>query len=275
MVETKHLEATRGGVEDSPRELFQQLYDELMGSIRPKTFPFGVKFYATLEEKPPKTMRPPHPMNACQVTAATRYYGRSLYFTLEDMACIIGAVALGMMDPPENMRSGKIAAMLHADLESARHFTELVPRIPSGHVKAVASAPLNRLTFDPDLVVMYGNTSQMMRIVQAYLWKRGGRVNFSTGGEYSLCADALADAYNKQDISLAIPCFGDRKTAMAQDDELTVAFPASMAQEILEGIRGTAQTAAYPTPFDIGFPQMPDYTLTEWAAAYRKRKKSV
>lgn len=255
--------------------MLRELYAEIMSAVRPRTFPFGVKFYDTSSERPPRTMRPPHPMNICQVTSLTRYYGRSIYCTLEDMACIIGAVATGMMEPPETMQSGQIAAMLHADLESARRFTDLVPRIPAGKVKAVASAPLNALTFEPDIVVMYGNTSQVMRVIQAYLWKRGGRVEFSTGGEYSLCADTLANTYVKRDMSVAIPCFGDRKTAMAQDDELTVAFPTSLAPEILEGLRGTAKTAAYPTPFDIAFPQMPDYTLTDWAVAYRQKKQKA
>lgn len=107
-------------------------------------------------------------------------------------------------------------SLLHADLESAKRFTDLVPRIPPGQVRAVASAPLNDLTFDPDIVVVYDNTSQAMRLVQAYLWKHGGRVGFSTGGKYSLCADTLADTFNKQDLSLAVPCFGDRKTGPAR-----------------------------------------------------------
>lgn len=76
-----------------------------------------------------------------------------------------------------------------------------------------------------------------------------------------------------QDLSVAVPCFGDRKTGLAQDDKLTVAFPVSLIPKILEGLRGTAKTAAYPTPFDIGFPQMPDYTLTGWAVDYRKARK--
>jgi len=209
-------------------------------------------------------------MNTCQITALVRYYGRAMYATLEDLACVIGAVTLGMMEPPENMLSGKIAEMLHADLESARRFTKLVPRIPFGRVKAFAAAPLNRLNFDPDIVVMYGNTAQAMRVVQAYLYRRGGRVGFTTGGEYRLCADSIADTHNKQDLSVAIPCFGDRKTGLAQDDELTVAFPVSLADETLDGLQGTAKTAAYPTPMDICFPQMPDYTLTDWSVAFRK-----
>jgi len=31
------------------------------------------------------------------------------------------------------------------------------------------------------------------------------------------------------------------------------------------------KVAAYPTPFDIGFPQMPDYTLTPRAVEYRRK----
>lgn len=64
-------------------ELYQELYQEVMTSIRPKTFPFGVKFYDTLDERPPKVMRTSHPMNVCQVTALyTVAVPRSLAETL-------------------------------------------------------------------------------------------------------------------------------------------------------------------------------------------------
>lgn len=252
--------------------MIEELYAEMMHVLRLKTFPFGVKIYDTLDEKPLRVAHPRHPMNVCQITALARYYGRSAYFTAKDMACVIGAVSLGLIEPTEAMESGKIAAMLHADLESAKKFTDLVPRIPYGFAKAVAVDPLDKMTFHPDIVVAYGNSAQIMRVVQAYLWKRGGRVSFSTGGEYSLCADTIAQSFNSQDITIAVPCFGDRKTGLAQDDELTVAFPTRLTEEILEGLRGTSKTAAYPTPFDIGFPQMPDYTLTPWAVGWRAKR---
>ena len=244
---------------------------ELSAMLRPKTYPFGVKFYETLEERPPGTTRPRHPMNTCQMTAIVRYYGRSMYFTAEDMACIVGGVTMGLIPEPEIMKNGEIAKMLHADLKSAREFTRQVAKIPYGKFKAVAVAPMAKINFEPDIVAMYGNTAQVMRVAQGYLYKRGGRVHFSTGGEWSLCADSLAQAYVSQDIALGLPCFGDRKTALAQEDEVTVAFPYSMYDEILDGMRQTADVAAYPTPFDIGFPQMPDYTLTPEAAEYRRK----
>lgn len=244
---------------------------ELSAMLHPKTCPFGVKFYDNTSERPQGTMRSRHPMNTCQITSIVRYYGRPMYFTAEDMACIVGGVTLGLVEEPENMRNGTIAKMLRADLESAKEFTTKVFKIPYGRFKAVAVAPLAQLTFEPDLCVMYGNTAQVMRVIQGYLYKKGGRVNFSTGGEWSLCADVIAQAYTSQDIAVAIPCFGDRKTALAQEDEVTVAFPYRLYEEILDGMKKTAEVAAYPTPFDIGFLQMPDYTLTTWAAEYRKK----
>lgn len=244
---------------------------ELSAMLRPKTYPFAVKFYEALNERPEGTMRPRHPMNTCQITAIARYYGRSMYFTAEDMACAVGGVSLGLLEEPENMKNGEIAKMLHADLQSAREFTTKVAKIPYGKFKAVAVAPMHKLNFVPDLVVMYGNTAQVMRVVQGYLYEKGGRVSFSTGGEWSLCSDAIAQSYISQDISLGLPCFGDRKTGLAQEDEVTVAFPYSMYEKILEGMKKTAEVAAYPVPFDIGFPQMPDYTLTPWSVEYRRK----
>lgn len=246
---------------------------ELSAMLRPKTYPFGVKFFEDLNERPPNTMRPRHPMNVCQITALARYYGRALYFTAEDMACIVGGVALGLLPEPENMKNGKIAKMLHADLESAKEFTTTVPKIPFGRIKAVAVAPLFKLSFEPDIIALYGTTEQIMRVIQGYLYKKGGRVNFSTGGEWSLCADTIAQSYVKQNISLGLPCFGDRKTAYAQDDEVSIAFPYDMHNEIIAGMKATEDVAPYPVPFDIGFPQMPSYTLTSWAVDYKKKQR--
>ena len=244
---------------------------ELSSMLRPRTYPFGLRFDETLDERPAGAMRPHHPMNTCQITAIVRYYGRPMYFTAEDMACIVGGVTMGLIPEPESMKNGEIAKMLHADLDAAREFTTKVAKIPYGRIKAVAVAPMSKLNFTPDIVAMYGNTAQVMRVVQGYLYEKGGRVGFSTGGEWSLCADSIAQAYVSQDIALGLPCFGDRKTGLAQEDEVTVALPFSMYDKVLEGMKQTAQVAAYPTPFDIGFPQMPDYTLTTWAAEYRRK----
>jgi len=243
---------------------------ELSAMLRPKTYPFGVKFFESLNGRPTWTIRPRHPMNTCQITSVVRYYGRPMYFTAEDMAWIFGGVTMGLIPEPDSMKNGEIAKMLHADIESSQSFTSKVPKISFGKFKAVAVALMSKINFEPDLVVMYGNTAQVMRIVQGYLYKKGGRVEFSTGGEWSLCADSIAQAFVKQDISLCLPCFGDRKTALAQEDEVTVAFPYSLYNEIIGGMKATAEVAAYPTPFDIGFPQMPDYTLTENAAKYSR-----
>jgi len=99
-------------------------------------------------------------------------------------------------------------------------------------------------------------------------------VGFSTGGEWSLCSDALVQAHNKNDIVLDIPYFGDQKTDLAQDDEMTVGYPRLMLEEIMEGVKAAAKVSPYPIPDDMGFPQMPYYTLAPWAVEYRRNREN-
>lgn len=92
-------------------------------------------------------MRPRHPMNTCQITAIVRYYGRPMYFTAEDMACVVGGVTMGLVPEPENMKNGEIAKMLYSGLDASKEFTSKVAKIPYGKFKAVAVAPMSKFKF--------------------------------------------------------------------------------------------------------------------------------
>ncbi|GAI19807.1 unnamed protein product, partial [marine sediment metagenome] len=248
-----------------------KIYEDLNKALHLRTYPLAVKYFPSLNERPKGIAKPKEPLNVCQIASLARYYGRSVYFTVENMACIVGAVCLGLYPMPEQVESGKIADFWHKDRDAAREFIQSVPKIEYGEVKAIVIAPLHqdRVTFEPDQFLIYANTAQTMRILQGHLWGRGGRVSFSTGGEYSLCADAMAQSYLTKDFSLTIPCFGDRQTAMAMDDELAVCIPASMIGRILEGMKNTQLVSPYPIPYGSinSTPTfMPKDFLTEYAS---------
>jgi len=252
-------------------------YDELNRYLHLRTWPVAIKYYKDGSGKPKGTIKPREPLNACQITSLARYYGRSLYFTAEDMACIIGAVTLGLYPVPEHIKNGEIASLLHKTKEGAKNFVDSVSMIPYGEVKGICVAPIHqkKVTFEPDQFLMYINTAQTMRVLQGLLWERGGRVSFSSGGEWSLCADCLAQSYLTKDFTLAIPCFGDRQTALAMDDELAVCFPASMMDSILEGLQNTQIASTYPIPFGgiNSFPAfMPNPYLTKYAMEKKAKK---
>jgi len=99
-------------------------------------------------------------------------------------------------------------------------------------------APLDRATFEPDLVCIYANPAQVMRLTQAALWKRGGRLHSSFEGR-AVCADIIVTTMQTGEAQVILPCSGDRIFGQTQDHEMAFAIPWARMEEIVEGLRGT------------------------------------
>ena len=56
----------------------------------------------------------------------------------------------------------------------------MIPKIPYGKFSAIVSGALYRIDYDPDLILIYGNTAQILRIIQGALWREGGRITRRT-----------------------------------------------------------------------------------------------
>jgi uncharacterized protein (DUF169 family) len=114
---------------------------------------------------------------------------------------------------------------------------------------------LHRIDFKPDLVLIWGNSAQIMRIVQGYLWKRGGRISMTTFCD-GVCADTISNAILTNDLQIAFPCLGDRRYGMAKDSDLIASIPFNMVNEIIYGMEETHKTGTrYPIPFQLATPE--------------------
>jgi len=107
-----------------------------------------------------------------------------------------------------------------------------------GKYEYVCVAPLNRATFEPHVVAVYGNSAQVMRLVHASLYARGGRLSSTTGGRLD-CAELIIQTMLEDEPKVVLPCNGDRVFGMAQDHEMAFAFPWRYAAEIVAGLEGT------------------------------------
>ena len=93
---------------------------------------------------------------------------------------------------------------------------------------------------------MYANSAQVMRLVHASLYKRGGRVTSTSGGRLD-CAEIVIQTLSTNEPKVILPCNGDRVFGMAQDNEMAFAFPWAFAREIVEGLEGTHKSGTrYP-----------------------------
>ena len=128
-----------------------------------------------------------------------------------------------------------------------------MPRVEVG-VAGVLTYPLTRpfQGVTPDLVVIYINSAQAMRFVQAFLYHQGGEFVMKSSGDAGVCSRAVAQVKLTGEPTIEIPCMGDRRFAMAQDHERLVGIPFEWLGRTTEGLAATHQAGIrYPVPFQI------------------------
>ncbi len=188
-----------------------------------------------------------------------RRYGWTVALDGGDLSCPIAAVAFGYRPELPYYREGHLAyGMYNETLEAAARSEAAVPKAPRGGYGNIWVAPLAKGAFEPQLVLLYANPAQVMRLVAAALWKRGG-VLHAVVNPRADCAEELIRTLQADDYQVILPCYGDRIFGHTQDDEMAFAMPYRLLDELVEGLQGTHKGGVrYPIPgflqFEAVFP---------------------
>ena len=216
---------------------------ELSLYIRPQTFPVAIRMLKPGEEIPERAKRPARDFKKlsmnCQVIDMARRYGWTIALTREDHICSLGIAALGFEKAGHMFSSGTLCEGMYTETKSAGQRSEAaVDRFAPGDYYALLVAPLDRATFEPHLVCIYANPAQVMRLTQAALWKRGGKLTSSFGGRVD-CSEIIVTTMKTGQSQVILPCSGDRIFGQTQDHEMAFTIPWAQMEEIVEGLRGT------------------------------------
>jgi|SRR5665648_29943 len=173
----------------------------------------------------------------CEMVQRARLDGAEFYATVNEQACKGGAAVMGLMDMPENVANGEFYHKLgaFASTDAAKNTVDLMPKSEKKS-KAVLYAPLDTATFVPDLVIVIANPKQAMQIVQADLYKGGGRIETGFAGKQSLCGDIVAHTLNAKSIQVSLACAGSRGHAKIADDELSMGIPADRMESLVDSL---------------------------------------
>jgi len=237
---------------------WEALDNQLNKFLRLATFPVAVKLLRDVEKlKEIKFLKQPEEeIILCQLFSYSRYYGWTMGCTKEDNICPLADITLGFEEAHDLFEEGAFfVGRYNETKEAAKLTTASMPRLPINEYKAIVSGALGRIDFEPDLILIWGNSAQMMRIIQGYLWKRGGRVNISTFCD-GVCADTITNALLTNDLQIAFPCLGDRRFGNATDNDLIASIPFNLTNEIISGMEKTHKAGTrYPIPFQMSTPQ--------------------
>ncbi len=153
--------------------------EEIEKFVRPQTFPLGIRMTKPGERLPEKMRRPSADMGIkvaiCQTFSIARRYGWALAIGRDDLSCPLAKTAFGFEQVLPYYAEGNLACGMYTATAEAGARTEAeVPKFAFGEYERILVAPLGRATFEPHVVLVYANAAQVMRLVAAALYQRGG-----------------------------------------------------------------------------------------------------
>ncbi|MFX0058681.1 MAG: DUF169 domain-containing protein [Candidatus Hodarchaeota archaeon] len=237
---------------------WKELDEKLIKYLRLSTFPIGVKLLKDPEElkKIEFLKTPKEKLAICQLFSYARHYGWTMGCVKEDNICPLADIILGFEESHRLFEEGAFfIGRYNETKEAAKMTTATIPKIPFGEYSAIIAGALNRIDFKPNLILIWGNSAQIMRIIQGYLWKRGGRISMSTFCD-GVCADIISNAILTGELQIAFPCLGDRSFGIAKDTDLIASIPFAIIDEIIDGMTETHKAGTrYPIPFQLSTPK--------------------
>jgi len=244
--------------------------DEILTKyIRPQTPPVAVKLCTSSDQLPERVRMPKRDLKStvplCMAIAMARRYGWVMAMGKEDQSCPFGALTMGFVAPTKAYLNGTAYAL--STPEAAKKTAQSLSRLEAGKYSHMLVAPLTRTSFEPDLIVVYGNPAQVGRLIQATLLKRGGAlVSPSVGG--IACSSVIARTVRDDECQYVAVGAGDRIFALTQDHEMIFTIPMSKLELTLSSLEEGHKKgeARYPTISYLRFePRLPEtfYRLME------------
>jgi len=227
--------------------------DALSKHVRLGCFPVAVRMVKPGEPLPEMVKRPAQDLQikvaTCQAIALARRYGWVVALGEEDVSCPLTAVVFGFRRPSEFYVKGQACAGMYTETKEAGvRSEEQVEKFSFGEYQYTLVAPLHRTVFDPEVIIIYANPAQVLRLLTAALWKSGGRLASSFGGRID-CAEEIIAPRRSEKCEVILPCYGDRIFAQTQDHEMAFSIPRSRVEEITDGLQGTHKGGVrYPIP---------------------------
>jgi uncharacterized protein (DUF169 family) len=186
---------------------------EVLERFKFESHPVGVKYFTTTAKG---MLRLKKNLSLCEMLKAA-FDGDTFFAAARNQTCDAALHVLGQKDIAQQYISGEFGSELQVfrDKRAAARLYHYIPRMAKGSVKYVALSPLNKLPFDPDVLIILANTGQAEILLRAMSY-RTGRMWQSRYSSAIGCAWLLIQPYLSGDINF-IPTglgFGMRRRKM-------------------------------------------------------------
>jgi uncharacterized protein (DUF169 family) len=214
--------------------------NEMVECLKLKTSPVAVKLVSKREEIPAGVKKAGENMTHCQFIDRVRRTGEEFYTLAENQICEFGAGALGLDEMPPAVLTGESYYKefgLFGTQGASRRTAEKMPVLSPDSTEAILYSPLETTSFVPDVVIFICNPKQIMILIQAYMYKHGGRLETSFVGTQSLCVEGVVQAYKEGKPSIGFGCLGSRSSTRMEDEEMIMGIPIELLADVVSGLK--------------------------------------
>ena len=226
----------RGGAEE-----YNGYGVELEKLLHLRTAPIAVKMLENEKDIPKDAIRPKrdrgYHLAQCQAFALTRRNRETIAMFKEDSWCWAPLIAYGLVEAPEFFLEGNIFyPALVSTLEASRKVSKHSPCFEYGKYIGILSAPMSTASFEPDVVLIYSNTTQLRVMLMAIMYKEGNMVT-SEFNPLDSCIYSVVPVIQKGNYRITLPDPGDFQRALATGDEIILSVPPDRVEELVTGLR--------------------------------------
>lgn len=241
---------------------FNKIGEELDRILRVRTTPLGIKYFENENDLPEAFEKVEQQITICQLIGMARYHEKAVYTTGDlATACAAGGALQGFFDVPPDLVDGtRCAGWFAKNVEATKKIFANRMSIEQGKFKVLAAAPLKSIPVEPDVVQIYGNPHQMLSLVYANMWDGSDNVTLNTNGHGACCYEVMVVPYLTGEVKLALADIGERRYAMASDDEMIMGVPMAHLHRLYENLK-EAHQAVYKYPLKYNFVPLPETAL--------------
>jgi uncharacterized protein (DUF169 family) len=197
--------------------------------------PVGVKFLST---KPDGIERLDKILDFCEMLVEAQN-GSPFYVAKENFTCI-GPLVLGMVDSDPVFESGQVGPKLEVFKEARanRRLYQVIPRLAKGTVNYVAFSPLDKLSFEPDVLVVTANPSQAEILLRATSYTTG-KMWSSKGTPVAACAWLYIYPYVSGELNFTTTgiTFGMRARKLFPEGLLLISIPWDLLPSLITNLQ--------------------------------------
>jgi uncharacterized protein (DUF169 family) len=209
--------------------------------------PVGVKFLRT---KPAGMKRLDKILDFCEMLVEAQN-GNAFYVTKENFTCV-GPLILGMVDRDPVFESGRVGPELEIfkNARANRRIYEFLPKLAKNTANYVAFSPLDKLSFEPDVLIITADPSQAEIILRANSYTTGNMWS-AKGTPVAACAWLYIYPHVSGELNFMMPgfSFGMKSRRLFPEGVLLISIPRDLLPSIVKNLQDMKWV---PHSFTIG-----------------------